>query len=137
MKRCDSALLISSWSLMLAGQHKAGIPAALPTQAALYLHWDMPSSGTDVAEVYKPAAGFAHICQECNIQTIFTSEREPHKGAEFSHVCSRKRGEKAFEINTPLGHFSLPRRTHRALGGAAHHCPAAAAHDPSPPHAWG
>lgn len=91
MKRCDSALLISSWSLMLAGQHKAGIPAALPTQAALYLHWDMPSSGTDVAEVYKPAAGFAHICQECNIQTIFTSEREPHKGAEFSHVCSRKR----------------------------------------------
>lgn len=48
---------------MLAGEHKARNPAALPMQAALYLHWDMPSSGTDTAEIYKPAAGFAHIHQ--------------------------------------------------------------------------
>lgn len=74
---------------MLAGEHKARNPAAFPMQAALYLHWDMPSSGTDTAQIYKPAAGFAHIRQECNVQIIFTSQREPRRGQNFLLVHSR------------------------------------------------
>lgn len=82
---------------MLAGEHEARNPAALLMQAALYLHWDMPSSGTDMAEIYKPAAGFTHIHQECNVQIIFTSQREPLRGQNFLLVHSRLFQEERIE----------------------------------------